>query len=105
MSDFSTAAAIVTDPSWIARVQLIVTDAAADIMAESDETPNYEVRGRLARAVVRGDAPVMNSWPRLVMTNESVRQNAVANGSDAVTDSDLQFTVASLWTSVAKSQF
>jgi hypothetical protein len=106
VSDLSIAADIAASPAWVQRVYLAVTDAAVDILAEDPDAPAHDIRARLARAVVRGDAMVLSAWPRLIMTNETVRASVVAdaaNNGANVPDGDIQFTVASLWTNVARS--
>jgi hypothetical protein len=100
------ASQVATSPQWISRVAMIVTDAAVDILAEDPNAAFHDIRERLAKAVIRGEPAVMASWPRLVLSNETVRVAAVADAANyaaAVPDSDIQFTVASLWTNVARS--
>lgn len=94
---FSTAATLAADFAWNGRVQLIALDAAVDIANEATNAPDHVVREKLALALIRGEHS--NIFPRLVLTNETVR----AADPAAITDSDLQFTVASLFTAVAKS--
>jgi hypothetical protein len=106
VSDLSIAADIAASPAWISRVLLAVTDAAVDILSEDENVAAHDVRVRLARGVIRGDSMVLTAWPRLVLTNETVRSAVVADAANAganVPDGDIQFTVASLWTNVARS--
>jgi len=106
MSDLSIAAEVAVSQPWQQRVFLAVMDAAVDILAEDPNGPANDVRVKLARAVIRGDMAVWQAWPRLVLTNETVRAAVVADAANLganVPDGDIQFTVASLWTNVARS--
>ena len=106
MSDLSAAADVSISQAWIQRITLAVYDAAVDVLAEDPNSAHNDVRVKLARAVIRGDMNVMTAWPRLVLTNETVRAAVVAdavNSGANVPDVDIQFTVSSLWTHVARS--
>lgn len=106
MSDFLKAARIAENQSWTKRLGLIALNAAIDVLAENPETPDHAARAALASAVVRGDQIVMSAIPRIAMTNETVRTSAVAGPDltgEAVPDGDLEYTINSIWTSVAKS--
>ena len=108
MSVFLDAARIAANRDWIERVNLIALDAAADIMSEDPAAADHEVRVRLCQALIQGRQDVLAAFPKLVLTNETIRASAVAdiaNYGANVSDSDLQFTIASTFTTVAKSYF
>jgi hypothetical protein len=106
VSDMQTAAEVAASQPWQLRVSMAVTNAAVDILNEDEDAASHDARERLAKAVIRNEPLVMMSWPRLVLTNETVRAAVVADAGNfgaAVPDGDIEFTVASLWTAVAKS--
>jgi hypothetical protein len=108
MSDYLKAARISENQAWTKRIALIALNAAIDILAESPETPDHASRAALASAVVRTDQTVMAALPKIVMTNEVVRASAVSGPDltgENVLDSDLEYVVATIWTSTAKSLF
>lgn len=108
MSAFLDAARIAANRNWVERVNLMALDAAADIMAESPEAADHEIRAKLCHALIQGRQDVMAAFPKMVLTNETIRASAVAdiaNFGANVPDGDLQFTIASTFTAVAKSYF
>lgn len=108
MSDFLTAARVAENQQWVKRVNMIAVDVAVDVLAEDPEAADHEARADLARAVLRQDQAVAGVLPRVALTNETVRTDAVA-GEDltggAVSDGDLLYTVTSIWTPVARALF
>jgi hypothetical protein len=98
------AARIAENNAWTKRVQMVALNAAVDIMAEDPATAEHASRAALANLVIRGDQTISAALPKLVLTNEVVRAAAVAdiaNWGAAVLDSDLEFVVATLWTSTS----
>lgn len=101
---FLKAARIAENQAWQRRVQMIATDVAVDVLAEDGATADHAARARLAAAVLRGEAAALGALPRVALTNETVRTSATAGddptGAD-VSDSDLVFTMSSIWTNTA----
>lgn len=92
---FVTAATLIGDFAWNNRVGLIALDAAVDILSEAPETEHHAERRALAQALLRGEHTGL--FARAVLTNETVRTTP----PEDVTDSDLQFTVASVFSHIA----
>jgi hypothetical protein len=108
MSTFLDAARIAANRNWIERVNLMALDAAVDILAEDPAAADHEVRVKLAYGLIQGRQDLSAVFPKLVLTNETIRASAVAdiaNFGATVPDGDLQFTIASTFTAVAKSYF
>lgn len=106
MSAYLDAARISENTGWQKRIQMVALNTAVDVMAESDATAEHASRIALARMVIAGNQTAMTSFPKLVLTNETVRAAAVAdiaNYGAAVVDSDLEYVVAVIWTPTALS--
>jgi hypothetical protein len=88
--------ALATDATFSQRVQVAMMTAAVQVSAEAlgaDETV-YDKRQQLAvRVLQSGGASTLQWFIWAVITNAVV--------TDASTDSDLQFTVDSVWDAVA----
>jgi hypothetical protein len=103
---FLEAAMISENIGWIKRIGMIALNAAVDVMSEDAGTAEHAKRVALAQLVIRGDQNVMAALPKIVLTNEVVRAAAVAdiaNYGAVVSDSDLEYVVATIWTPAALS--
>lgn len=96
--DFEQVPALAQDPVWMSRVTTAIVRAATDISAEvhSPEVPydTYRARASLAAQVLNGPTRYREPFSWAVASQPGI------TGPEA-TDSDIQFTVNSLWDAMA----
>lgn len=84
------------DTVFIARVQHAMIKAAIAIQAESGATDNHANRSTYARQVLNDTNRYGPLFAQGVVTNPSI--------TDASSDSDIEFTVNSIWNAYAGTQ-
>ncbi len=96
--DFLGQIALAEDGTFQARVRQAVITAAVEIMADAPEnTPQaiaiHAKRAALANRVLLDPTSLQRAWAYMVASNTAI--------NDTSTDSDLQWTVNSMWNAMA----
>ncbi len=96
--DFLGQIALAEDGTFQARVRQAVITAAVEIMADAPEnTPQaiaiHAKRAALANRVLLDPTSLQRAWAYMVASNTAI--------DDTSTDSDLQWTVNSMWNAMA----
>lgn len=96
--DFLGQIALAEDGEFQARVRQAVVTAAVAIMADAPEnTPEaiavHAKRAALANRVLLDPTGLQRAWAYMVVSNPAI--------DDTATDSDLQWTVSSMWNAMA----
>lgn len=95
---YSDVAALAADVAFQGKIRVALLDAAADVLAEAENTPQFDRRRELAVMVIRSPTTEVERAAWLVAaSNESIRAAAPAVPSDG----DVQFAVNSLWSALA----
>ena len=81
------------DPEFVARVEIALAKSAAAVNSEATTTPGHVIRVKYSKRVL--DAPASAAASAAVAVAASPAIN------DASTDADIEFTINSLWNSLA----
>jgi hypothetical protein len=87
-------AALGVDPAWRGRCEIAGVQAATQVMAESVETPGHDLRASYATRFLNQPATMSGALAVAVAAQPGI------TGADA-TDSDVAFTVASVWSAMS----
>lgn len=89
---------IARDGKFLSRINYLVTKAA--IAKLNAETPLAEDI-LLGQRILKGEEN-MSRWAVAAVTNPSIAAGAHTPSGDTITESDLEFTINSLWEAFAK---
>jgi hypothetical protein len=92
-NDFAGRQRLAFDTVFISRVQHAMLKAAINVQAEASNTTNHTNRSGYAHAVLNDPNRYGPLFAQGVVTNASI--------TDTSTDSDIEFTVNSLWDAYA----
>lgn len=112
MSNLALRALIAEDLALRARVAVVLSKIALDVLAEeplAEDAPLPEVMQRskrhtLATRVLQdpAGAPVREAqWAAVCWTSSTLADSYVANGANGPTDSDLEWTLLAVWDALA----
>lgn len=93
---YASAATLAADAAFQARVRVAIVTAAVDVMGESKTGLSdtvFDKRQALAHAVLNDSAGYLDRFVWCVVANVAI--------SSASTDSDIQFTVNSVWSDLS----
>jgi hypothetical protein len=93
---YATQAALATDEAFRLRVRVSIVTAAKDVMGEAKGVMTdtvFNKRQELAHQVINNSAGYLDRFSWAVISNAAI--------TGASTDSDIQFTVNSLWGDLA----
>lgn len=102
MASFDNLNTIASNAGFQSRCQYALTDAAVNVMAESNETASHQQRVNYARQVIAGSINVLQ-LAFTVLTNSTIaaEANVQTTPDYAIPDSDIQFAVNSLFNTLA----
>lgn len=94
---------------FIERVQFAAVKIALDVSAEAPATANHARRVAYARQVLQNPEQAARNMALGVAANTSISASVVSNGATGpartatttATDSDIEFTVSSIWNAYA----
>ena len=102
MGTYDEMATIAANNSFLRRVEYCMKKAAIDVMAESSGTASHTERVAYANNILGGSASVP-AYALSVVTNSTITASAdISNNPDfGISDSDLDFTVNSMYNAMA----
>lgn len=101
MATFAQLGTIATQAEYQQRVGYAMGVAAAAVYAESGGTAGHALRAAFATKVANGTYS-LSSAAIMVLSNSTIAAEAVVTGSgNSIPDSDIQFSVNSLWNVMA----
>lgn len=101
MSNLLAARDLSKKPEFIDRVAMAAVEAAVNVSAEPLETANHTNRNNLAVRVLASPRRWGELMAAAVALNGTI--NAAHAAEEPISDSDISFTVASLWDAYAGS--
>jgi len=101
MAGFAEMASIAASGQFQSRVEYCLKKAAVAVMAEDAGTTNHADRVTYATSVLEGGASVAEA-AKAVVTNSTLTASGDSDATDmGITDSDLEFTVNSMFNALA----
>lgn len=86
---FSTQYTLATDPTFIARVTIAMTKAAVAVASEASTTANHGARATFAKNALHDPLGYAPKYALAVVSNGAISAES--------SDSDIEFTVNSMW--------
>jgi hypothetical protein len=85
-----------SDPAFYTRVSYIALKVAQQVAAEADTQPNHVNRVAYSNRIFQGsDNAILLA--QHVATNAAIAAALESGGPEAPTDSDIEFTLTSIW--------
>ena len=102
MASYDTMATIATQVAFLRRVEYCLKKSAVAVMAEDAQTANHAERVVYAKEVLDGTASVPEA-SSAVVTNSTLTTNGDLSAGPlfGISDSDLEFTVNSMYNALA----
>lgn len=90
-----------TDPAFYHKIGFLAVKVAQQVASEDPNTTDHAVRAQYAARIVRGEDNLLLLSAHVVASNGTI-QSTIEAGNEP-SDGDLEFALASIWTSRGKA--
>lgn len=103
MASYYDLATIALDPEFQKRINYAMVTSAVQICSEDTTTPSHTYRVAFARKVLDADYSIPHVTMAVLVNSSIAAEGSIGGQSPAysIPDSDLQFTVNSLWNALS----